>query len=595
MVLASFSLSNHPPLRRVELESAPPLMVIAGPNGVGKSTLLNTLNESASVHQRTSVQFKNGTKSAYYGPHRSPYRANIQENSLIQMDLKPSYDVMGKPNYSNEINGAPSRLNRNHLNNEPDERPYYEVRRRMAQLEHQLSEIARDNYRSAEGPTPDQPLPDITSPLNQAIETVLPNIEFQEIVKERNYYELNFKTRTGEVVKFSDLSSGEKDLISLVFLIVELEIEKELSKVGAVEPDNDDLMILIDGPESYLHPSLQLDFLDYIRDHTGITDQNGRSIQVIMCTHSHTILNNVREDELYYLVFPDMVDGNQLIGAERINIDLLETITGELGNAALSTGKPLLLVEGDSDREILRRLYPELQNEVTILPMGGKNQVMSLENAFSKLVPELITSGIKIYALVDRDRPISGDSNVDEKIFQLPKTCMENLLLNPSAIYQALSSLADHSNLVEEGIHAPDDISKILADIVSSEEFIDREVKLRLNEVLEIQVHIEDSDPRDQDFILDKFDKTVDKKKKRVIDSLDDIEIEVNKAINNRKYGELDGKYILNQIAERVGVKGDSLAKITAVEMADLGTRPERVTEFINKVKASQNGQRDVN
>ncbi|NIO38194.1 AAA family ATPase, partial [Candidatus Bathyarchaeota archaeon] len=81
------------------------------------------------------------------------------------------------------------------------------------------------------------------------------------MVIERDTYKVYFKNRIGERVEFDYLSSGEKDILALVFPFVEKRVERELSRVKGESILGEDLVFLIDSPEAYLHPELQTRFL----------------------------------------------------------------------------------------------------------------------------------------------------------------------------------------------------------------------------------------------------------------------------------------------------------------------------------------------
>ena len=104
-------------------------------------------------------------------------------------------------------------------------------------------------------------------------------------------YQIKFNNRDGQSVNYDQLSSGERDVIAILFSLVEGEIESKLSEVDGSSPDESDIVILLDGPESHLHPKLQRELLHFLRELVDSNPMNDRDAQAIICTHSPTILD----------------------------------------------------------------------------------------------------------------------------------------------------------------------------------------------------------------------------------------------------------------------------------------------------------------
>ncbi|TKX73084.1 ATP-binding protein, partial [Halorubrum sp. GN11_10-6_MGM] len=254
MALPDFAYDDIGPLKRVECENVPDLMVLAGPNGVGKSTLLDSIARDYQDHFATSRLVESGelesvfedadiskseieeikkafeeeeslpddTNVAFVGPHRG-----MSNNIPIR-----ERDLIGMPTYSTKFLYSLSRLSRsatqywlnkgqgnfrsNIFDAEKgmlDELPYYEVRRRLAQIHSNIEKHITSEFFEGDGEVDDPDLLEWLSPLQEAIEEVLPGIELKEIEKTDDHeYEMKFENNDGTVVKFHDLSSGKKML-----------------------------------------------------------------------------------------------------------------------------------------------------------------------------------------------------------------------------------------------------------------------------------------------------------------------------------------------------------------------------------------------
>src|SRR5690349_12898163 len=72
MRIPSFSVQNSRSVRLARCDSVPPFMLIAGPNGAEKSTLLDGI--------RSTSGWQN---IVYLGPHRAMRRQSVQERHLL--------------------------------------------------------------------------------------------------------------------------------------------------------------------------------------------------------------------------------------------------------------------------------------------------------------------------------------------------------------------------------------------------------------------------------------------------------------------------------------------------------------------------------
>jgi hypothetical protein len=590
MALNSFEITNEGPVSRAVCDSVPQVMVIAGPNGVGKSTLLNALLELP------SSELRGETDRPYFAPHRSPRGRNVNATNIVQMSEVSSRQTLsihqqnrsGPSNLRNLFGTSiGGNLGRSDFRSEADFLPYYEVKRRLAQLkrskQRQLEEIYEERNQ-----VPEDFLPDFEDPFRDAVGSLLPGLTFKGVSDDGSTYTLNFENRDGTAVEFDDLSSGEKDLIAQVFIAVEHTVQHRFADRGLSDPPQDDLLILIDGPESYLHPRLQNSFINFVRNfaQSNQGDENGGRVQFVMCTHSRSIIEEAREEELYFLVFPDQTgpENNQLINAGGVRSDQIEKITNELGPALLSSGKDILLVEGKTDRNILNSLFPNLESTMDIVPMKGKDRV--IQDTLNELIPELEGQGVKLYGIVDRDRDIRPREEVSNSIYFLEYKCVENLIVDEEIIYRSLrDSQVGVSELELKGIEDPEDIKEGIKNIVESDEFKRKEVDTRWTDNVN-PINIKMDSFRASDF--DSIDDFVESKvNSRIgdIDSEGDIYDRVNDIIEEENYDRLDGKEIVNRLSAVFDMKTHNFTLSVADKMREMDRIPEGLNDFISRVK----------
>ena len=627
MALDEFHFEDRGPLNRVKCDEVPDLMVIAGPNGVGKTTLFNNIaseyqsrfssylqmdpedviretneiirkfkgsninSDDIINNTRNSPNSQNQTNVAFVGPHRGMSGGmEIQESHLI-----------GMPKYSTKLLYSLANTNQNTLNNwlrrgqgnirsgpyrdrekgSSDQLPYYEVRRRLSQVQYNVDDYLKEKVKKQE--EIDDDVRSWLSPIQEAIEEVLPGIELLKVDNTDDHkYVLQFENRDGTIVKFDELSSGEKDAIALLFLLVEDKIEDQFENLDIVEESEEDLVVLYDSPEAYLHPQLQLSFINFIKDYLQTKTGSDKRVQIIICTHSKMIIDNVPEESLYYLYFPDQVEENQLQPSSEVPDELHTLISEEIGLTALSSGEDLLLVEGADDREVLHRVADDLHKDLSIIQMGGKDHIVEL--SFNKLVPKLKDNGINLYAIIDRDRELNLDRTISDNIHVLPVSSIENIALQPEAIFKTIKQYHGRE-MSNYGYSDPNDIESLLESIILDDGFIEFESQTRWNEQFNpFNLNYSSYEASDGFSNIDEFAKNELENKLNNVKSFSEIKHNVQELANNGAIDELHGKKILKEVSNEFGIRSEVLLRMCAsnLEFQDL---PQETQDFLQEAR----------
>lgn len=608
MPVSGFQIENVKGLELAECDDVPQLMVIVGPNGVGKSTLLNTIYEydqtddmgrGTNISGDVDVDYVFGNTRVYFSPNRVPQSRDIQRsqlvgsetNSYLEMLSDESIDIQGLGTRRNTLEGA-------------DTKPYGAVKRRLAELRELRLELLDSEYTPEDG-VDSGTAPEITDILQDALSDVLPGLTFTGVERRegggrnsQSTVELTFRNRTGDQVTFSDLSSGEKDIVSMLFLLVEPEMQQQYVEAGIEDATDRSLTVLIDSPEMHLHPDLEKRFIRYIQDYMETHDYDQNSTSFIIATHSKILIDAIDEENLYYLLYPSEARENQLEPATDIDVEPLERITSELGLAALSSGRHLLCVEGRTDEEILSHIYPELVKDFTLLDMGGSEQVRRIDDSLSSIVDELVSSGREIFAIVDRDRSLSLSDDVSNRVYVLSATCIENVLLSPEAIHSIAQTLFSRQERESMGIQSSDDVESLIHDIISDEEFKRKEAWTRFNESFNpINIDRQEYYFMKEEGIVNDFDDYLSNRiqeHRESVEDIEQIEEEIDILVENNEWQRLDGKRILKELSNRFNEEHRRLARMIAREMnlmADDDStdyeRPSDLTAFLTEIQSS--------
>ncbi len=504
-------------------------MVIAGPNGSGKSTLLNTIRSSAGY-----------TNVMYVGPHRAMRRQIVQQRHLMTQAFSLE-TLLSSPNVSG-IEG----IRIFDGNRDPwgyDESANY--------LKHTLCQIEVDRLQAIgnrvdrEGEIQKGSLLDPWKPLRELTHNLLPHMTFERIDgSNRDQVRVLFRVhRLDALVDLDELSSGEKSIIQMFYPLVERDIKSLVREIdtGPHDIDRPELCVLIDEPELHLHPNLQLKVLDYLRVLTS-----RQKTQVIVATHSPTIVEGATFDELFLLRPLELVqpEDNQLVrvAQDEEKLGVLRTLFGSTHN--LTSLQPVIVLEGKSDdrtghtitdRRLYRALHPGF-DRATLVSGGGKRECIALAYALQQAMAEF-SAQLKVVALLDKDVEQGSEGLVK----LLPVSMIENLLVDPDVIFEAIESVLDRTSF-----RTVDDVANALDQLLT--DFETHEIGRRAAAALGASHFYPPSDlrtlrPKADEFIASVqarySDQSLESVRVAAIQSVEEIRL------TQRRREEYDGKKVL--------------------------------------------------
>lgn len=350
-----------------------PIMVIFGKNGSGKSVLLR------------QIRSQNPTKHHYCVPERAG-------------------DIAFQPNHMNEQYDGSRRANRSPSNQSPN---------------YVNDVIARIQvYLSLRGASRNELDPKDLDVISESIQQLLP--DFNLTITGKNPPFLLTRNDGIKINNSSEMSSGEVQLLTLGLDLL------LICNMWKVEQQSD-CLLLIDEPDTHLHPDLQQRFAKFL-----VTLYNYFKHPMMISTHSTTLLSALgyHGENLTSVIY---LNSDEDIQKTIQFSDVLKKLSTCLGGHALMGplfGFPIVLVEGDDDYKIWSEIPRHNRVKLSAIPCNGQE----IEH-FQKMLESLFTSLLEnvgefsAFALVDGDKKKPETTQKFVKYLQLNCHESENLYL----------------------------------------------------------------------------------------------------------------------------------------------------------------------
>lgn len=235
----------------------------------------------------------------------------------------------------------------------------------------------------------------------------------------------------GSKYSLNSLSSGEREVINIVF--------------DFILRTSSDCIVFFDEPELHLHPELSYKLLQALRS-AGVGNQ------FIFCTHSPDIITASLDQTVVFLA-PPVPDSNGKTINQAIRVEeddstnqALKLLGQSIGIVAL--GRRLVLIEGTTsslDKQtygsILKNRFPGL----VLVPTGGKDLIRSFGQIIENVLEKAIW-GVDFFMLCDMDAADAEDiaklqQETNGRLRFLGKYHLENYFLDATVIARMFEDL----------------------------------------------------------------------------------------------------------------------------------------------------------
>lgn len=441
MRIKRISAKNIEPVQCFEVDDLSDLIVFAGPNGVGKTRLVQgllnffqnpwennpnftieaTSNDESNAWGKSKLETSDSSDSEklYNLLTRNRRRRNFT-SSIIYFEsdrsirnIKPLEFQFDYPDPWEE--DVPWHISFGGLTNRWQDTQHAIFKK----IQSQRNSIAnREIQLRGEGHgTMNLKFADPLKPFKEAFEKLLgpKSLHRADVQAQRLTYIENSEERD-----INTLSSGEREVLNITFDFI-------LRKPSHC-------IVFFDEPELHLHPEMLARLISTLR-------AVGENNQFILISHSPEVIASSLDDSVVFVTPPKDDSTNQavLIDVNSTTADILHKLGQSVG--VISLGKKVVLIEGkDSSLDkktysyILGNRFPEL----ALLPCGGRDQLVAFNTITTDILDRSLW-GISFYMLADRDASPSLKSSGRFRV--LSRYHLENYFLNAEVLSKCFSEM----------------------------------------------------------------------------------------------------------------------------------------------------------
>lgn len=444
MKIESFTLTDYKPIKRLHIERLGSTVVIAGANGSGKTRLkqaiIQTLQGSPLMDMKIVATREEEKEQKYFNGDSTTvnkgqtnkvltnyinsrkYGSGRYVGSLVQIDSDRSVKTL-KFSPVNWLGGDPDdteSLSNFYLGNFTSRWQDFMnyIHQKSAARDKKLAEVIKKNPELS-GREILKKYPDPLKKYQEIFSSILPN-KILLPIDPASPREFQFSDEGGQNIPFSALSSGEQEVIKVLFDVARKDIRHSV--------------VIVDEPELHLHPTLAFKLIESLKsigDHTN---------QFLFLTHSSDLISTYYSTGDVYFIDQKGSSKNQAHRLSDLNHEhhqVASLIGQNLGLFAV--GKKLVFVEGEDasiDRLTYQKIAQTIDPDIKVIPSGSVLNIMALNNIEAQIRKTVF--GIDLYMVRDRDG--LSEKQVTElerngRIRCLKRRHIENYFLNPDLLF----------------------------------------------------------------------------------------------------------------------------------------------------------------
>ena len=428
-----------PPVRRFDVADLSDVVVVAGPNGVGKTRLVQAVldhlrsggvnpNIAGSIHSTCAEEVEQWGKSdldlsvpedmqKLHATLSVGRRRRNWQSSLINFESDRTVRTLQPYPFSFDMADPSEEQIGWDMTFTPLRERYQDTVHAMHRMvEAQRRGIATRAVLLKKEGKPSMNL-DFTDPMEPFKDI------FRQLLGPKELADLTMGDQRlryldgGSEYPFDSLSSGEREVINIAFDFL-------LRRPR-------DCVVVFDEPELHLHPELSYKLVQVLQ-------RIGANNQFIFMTHSPDIITASLDRTVIFLAPAELSDteapdpSNQAVEVNEADDShqALKLLGQSIGIVAL--GRKIVLVEGDSaslDKQVYGSILRERHPDFVLVPSGGKHAIESFDLVHSAVLSRSLW-GVEFFMLCDGDSRPAGSTPTSERFATLPRYHLENYFLD---------------------------------------------------------------------------------------------------------------------------------------------------------------------
>ena len=409
MKIKSLKIGDYKPIKNIEIDNLGDIVIIAGANGAGKTRLkeaiVATIQNNPLMEIEIEATRKEESDEKYFGAqsllltkgarnqkfvnyiNTRKYGQGKYVGSLVQIDSKRNLETIKYNQISfqvadpDETETPPTWGYGRFIDRWRDFMNYIHLK--VAAHNNKLAQevLSNSNLRG------DDILKKYPKPLEKykkIFRDTLPGKELLD-VNPAQAREFQYKDSSGQSLPFGTLSSGEQEVIKILFDVARKDIKHSV--------------FIIDEPELHLHPTLTFKLIESLKsigEHTN---------QFIFLTHSADLISTYYATGNVFFIDTNQSGTNQAHRLSELNTshhELVQVIGENLGLFAV--GKKIVFVEGKNssiDRLAYHKIAQTVDSEIKVSPIGSVVNIGTLKAVEEQIRQSIF--GVNMFMIRDRD------------------------------------------------------------------------------------------------------------------------------------------------------------------------------------------------
>ncbi|HNE04904.1 MAG TPA: AAA family ATPase [Anaerolineales bacterium] len=449
MRIERITLTDYPPIKNIDIQISANLVIVAGANGSGKTRLKeaiiypfatahesqislllrSTTPDEESILGQEYLEINQGKISTTLRNYlQTRTGKNAFSGSIIQIEsnrtVRPvQFQSITSSTPDPDEQGLDHSLYLDNLSNRWN-RLVNNLYAKSAIRNDQLARFIKENPDKT-GSDAAKAIPDPLEPFQKTFSNLFPDKKLEPI-DIRFLREFEYRDKNSQPLSFGTLSSGERELVTMVFDLIYKEISHSI--------------IIIDEPELHLHPALTFRFIETLK---GLC--NGTN-QIILFTHSADLISTYYTNGNVFVLDPSSTNENQVHILNALN-ESHSTIANALSEnlGIFAVGKNIVFVEGENssiDRLIYGKVAQSGFSYFQIVPIGSVENIITLRSVINELRSTIF--GVRLFLIRDRDG--LSDKTIstleENSCFRcLPRRHIENYLLDAEILRDVAISI----------------------------------------------------------------------------------------------------------------------------------------------------------